>query len=92
MIGKIRKNWASTMAVGENNSPRNPSGPSRDRNKYNTKPTTTGGSPISAFKTTITPLRPGNRYTAKTAPKNNPDTAAIATAEMLTYIVRPMMV
>ena len=55
------------------------------------RPTTTGGSPISAFRITITAWRPGNRPTAMAAPSGMPSSVAMATADRLTARLSPTM-
>ena len=42
-----------TMAVGVNNSPRDPRGPERESARYRMRPTTTGGNPKVSIKKTI---------------------------------------
>ena len=68
------------IAAGVNKNPSPPMGPERDSIRYTTSPATTGGSPISAFTTTMTTDRPGNGFMASNAPAGIPITAAISTA------------
>ena len=46
MIGVAMMNCAMIMAGMVNSQPSPPKGPLRERNRYTTRPTTTGGSPI----------------------------------------------
>src|SRR3954467_2430166 len=48
------------------------------------RPTTTGGRPLSALSSTISVRRPGKRLTASSAPSGSPSAVAISTAERLT--------
>ena len=64
MIGVISTAWAMIIAFGVNSRPREPSGPERDSTRKTSRPTTTGGRPISALRTTMTASRPGNRVSA----------------------------
>ena len=84
MIGVTRMVCATIIACGVNRMPNEPSGPERDSNRYTASPTTTGGSPISAFRTTIAASRPRNRFSARNAPNGTPRIAASATALRLT--------
>src|SRR5258706_257652 len=84
MIGRISTVCAITIAEGVNRIPREPSGPARERRRYTTRPTTTGGSPMNAFRNTISVRRPGNRPTARAAPSGKPRSAAMPTAVRLT--------
>ena len=88
MIGRIRIDWAMTIAEGVKSIPRGPSGPARESKRYTSSPTTTSGKPISALSTTITVCRPGNLLTAIAAPIGKPSSAEIATAERLTRRLR----
>ena len=72
------------MAVGVNSNPNTPNGPERDNNMYTTRPTTTGGNPINAFKTAITALRCLKRFTASQAPSGRPKIEAMTTADSVT--------
>jgi hypothetical protein len=84
MIGAIRIVWAMIIACGVNRMPHDPSGPDRDSSRNTNSPTTTGGSPISALRTTIDPPRPRKRASASHAPSGSPISAASSTADRLT--------
>ena len=43
MMGVTITIWARIIAVGVNNNPNTLKGPERERSRYTTKPTTTGG-------------------------------------------------
>ena len=60
--------WAITIAAGVNSSAREPNGPERERVRYSTRPTTTGGNPKNAFiRMTIT-RRPRKEKIARAVP------------------------
>src|ERR1041385_4540051 len=79
MMGVTIVTCARIIAVGVNNSPNTPSGPERERSRYTTKPTTTGGRPIRALRTMAAVRRPGKCKSATAAPNGKPMIAAPAT-------------
>ena len=80
---------AITMAVGVKSSAREPKGPERERARYSTRPTTTGGKPKNALINTTISRRPRKRKIASTAPIGRLTPAAMAVAARLTLIESP---
>jgi hypothetical protein len=75
-----------TMAVGVKSSARDPRGPERERARYKTRPTTTGGSPKKALIKTTIKRRPRKEKIARTVPIGKLITVAAAVAAKLTLI------
>ena len=86
MIGVARIVCAITMAVGVKSSERKPSGPERERARYSTRPTTTGGNPKNALIKTTTSRRPRKGKIARAVPMGKLMAVAAAVAAKLTLI------
>jgi len=80
MMGKISSACATIIAAGVNRMPNAPNGPARDSNRYTSRPTTTGGSPIMPLRIAITPCRPGNCASASQAANGSASSVAASTA------------
>lgn len=77
---------AITMAVGVKSSEREPSGPERERAKYSTRPTTTGGNPKNALIKTTINRRPRKAKIARAVPMGKLMAVAATVAAKLTLI------
>ena len=77
---------AITIAVGVKSSAREPSGPERERARYSTRPTTTGGNPKNALIKTTTSRRPRKGKIARAVPTGKLMAVAAAVAAKLTLI------
>jgi hypothetical protein len=75
-----------TMAAGVKSSAREPRGPERERVRYRTRPTTTGGNPKKALTKTTIERRPRNGKIARAVPMGKLITVATAVAAKLTPI------
>ena len=75
-----------TMAAGVKSSARDPRGPERERARYRTRPTTTGGNPKKALIKTTIKRRPRKGQIARTVPVGKLITVAAAVATKLTLI------
>ena len=84
MSGTTNTVCAITMAVGVKSKPHSPSGPERDSNKYTSKPTTTEGKASKVLTNHTSNAWPGQRATAKPAPKLRPKTMPMRQALALT--------
>ena len=89
MMGVARIACAITIAVGVKSNDRELSGPDRERARYKTKPTTTGGKPKNALIRTTNNLRPRKGKMAIAAPMGRLTIVAIAVAAKLTLIESP---
>ena len=69
-----------TIALGVKSSPKDPRGPERERTRYRTRPTTTGGSPKKALTKTTIKRRPRKETIARTVPIGKLITVAAAVA------------
>jgi hypothetical protein len=86
MIGIARIVCAITMAVGVKSRAREPSGPERERAKYSTRPTTTGGNPKNALIKTTINRRPRKAIIARAVPMGKLMAVAATVAAKLTLI------
>ncbi len=86
MIGMARMVCAITIAVGVNSSAKEPSGPERERARYSTRPTTTGGNPKNALIRTTISRRPRKEQIARAVPIGKLMAVAAAVAAKLTLI------
>ena len=86
MMGIARMVCAMIMAVGVKSSARDPRGPERERARYRTSPTTTGGNPKKALIKTTIKRRPRKEQIARTVPMGKLITVAAAVAAKLTLI------
>ena len=86
MIGIARMVCAITIAVGVKSSAREPRGPERERARYKTRPTTTGGNPKNALIKTTTSRRPQKGKIASAVPMGKLMAVAATVAAKLTLI------
>src|SRR5258708_27748731 len=86
MMGIARMVWAMTIAAGVKSSAREPRGPERERARYRTRPTTTGGKPKNALIKTTINRRPRKGKIARAAPTGKLIAVATTVAAMLTLI------
>jgi len=86
MMEIARMVCAMTMAVGVKSSARDPRGPDRERVRYRTRPTPTGGNPKKALIKTTIKRRPRKAQIARTVPIGKLITVAAVVAAKLTLI------
>jgi hypothetical protein len=89
MMGIARIVCAITIAAGVKSSEREPSGPERERIRYRTSPTTTGGKPKNALIRTTSSRRPRKGKIAMAVPIGKLTVAATTVAARLTLIESP---
>src|SRR6266852_584509 len=77
---------AMTIAAGVKSRAREPRGPERERARYSTRPTTTGGNPKNALIKTTTDRRPRKEKTARAVPTGKLTAVATTVAPTLTLI------
>src|SRR3984893_13495221 len=86
MMGIARIVCAMTIAAGVKSSAREPRGPERERVRYRTRPTTTGGNPKNALIKTTIDRRPRNGKIARAVPTGKLSAVATTVAATLTLI------
>src|SRR6266436_67800 len=86
MMGIANIVCAMTIAAGVKSRAREPRGPERERARYSTRPTTTGGNPKNALIKTTTDRRPRKEKTARAVPTGKLTAVATTVAPTLTLI------